>query len=259
MDLTSLPPMPSAERAKLTSYVIEAAKTAFGDGLVGAIGKGSAFKGDFIPYYSDFDVHLFVDPDQVEMLDARTPALEHALRFQEALGSIEPETYRVSSIQAFVVDAYNYPADWTPPLPGTYSVVYGQAPAWKVPSHDDLYKAAQTFFPRMRQQVPNLIGRFLDKPNSGLAPYVRLVGTCLKPAVYYGATLRGRDPVTVWTEPVGTLLPLLEDEEAEAAFGHFFTLARDWASVRQDPERLRTMLREALAGFERLSMVVAGI
>lgn len=127
-ELVPLPPMPQEPRQCLAAAIVESAKEAFGAGLLTAIGKGSAFKGDFIPYYSDFDVHLFVDSRLVPMLGPRTPSLQQALKSQSCLGRINPESFQVNSIQVFVIDALDYPKDWTPPLPGTYRVLYGNYP-----------------------------------------------------------------------------------------------------------------------------------
>lgn len=248
-----LPPMPSKARNELAERVVQAAKLTFGEGLLAAIGKGSAFKGDFVPFYSDFDVHLFIDGTTVQMLDARTPALKVALAFQRAIGAIEPEAYGVNSVQAYVVDAERYPKDWTPPLPGTYRVLHETYPkSLTVPTSEELIAKSRAFFPWIRTTIPGLIGRIVDKPDSGLAPYVRYLGTSLKPAVYHAATLQGADPVAVWAQPLARVVGMVGDSEAEAAFTYFFGEVQHWEGVRKDAEQLRTMFEVGAKGLEQL-------
>lgn len=84
-------------------------------------------KGDFIPGYSDLDLHAFVDPEA--LISGRTPKLEYTLRFQEATGRLEPQDVRVSQFQIYFLRADRTMEDWTPPVPGSYVVVYGTPPS----------------------------------------------------------------------------------------------------------------------------------
>jgi hypothetical protein len=118
--------MDPARRDALCARVIEAAIVAFGRQLRCGILKGSALKGDFIPHYSDFGVHLFVDPAAMQAVDV--PRLDRALAFQAAFGQVDPRAYAVNACQVSFIAGGRYPDGWVKPIPGTYQVVYGEPP-----------------------------------------------------------------------------------------------------------------------------------
>lgn len=252
--LSKRPPMEPALREELSSRVLDAATHVLGDGLLAAVGKGSAYKGDFVPYYSDFDIHLFVDSTRVPMIDGRTPALRPAVAFQAAMGAIDPESYGVNSIQVFWVDGRNYPEDWTPPLPGTYWLIYGELPdELRLPSEESMRQKAIQFFPWARKQARALIGRFLDKPNHAIAPLVRLLGTHLKPAAYQGAILLGANPYDVWCKPLAEVVAQVERTWLpQQGVTRFFREVWEWERVRHDPPRLRTLFKLGVETTEAL-------
>lgn len=242
--------MPERDRAALAGLLLAAGLEVFGDGLVTAILKGSAVKGDFVPGYSDFDMHLFLRSSVVPMVDGRTPALDRALAFQAAMGGLDPEAFGVSTIQVYFLDGPNYPSDRTPPIPGTYELVYGSLPPdLPQPQPDEIVTKARSFFPWARREAQAFIGRIADKPDSRLASYVRLFGTSVKPAVYHAAILRGEPPLEVWRRSVADVLPVVDPWCPSGSLDAFFAGVWRWSEVRHDPARLRALFRSGYCGL----------
>lgn len=251
--LTTFGPMPKAVRDRLTALMIDRIRAVFAEGVQGIMVKGSAIKGDFVPGYSDFDLHVFLRSDRVEMLDALTPNMEHGLAFQRAMSDIDPAQFGCSSIQLFFVDGIRYPADWAPPAPGTASLVYGELPALPTLTADEMRRRAREVVARAPRQADQLVGRILDKPDGRLASFVRLFGGTLKPAVYTAATLRGAPALEVWTWPLAQVLPLLEPDWCPSReLTAFFAEVWRWEQVHQDPERLRAMFRTGYRALHEL-------
>lgn len=234
--------MDAQVRDALTQRMLEAVLRVFGSSVRAGILKGSALKGDFIPGYSDFDLHFFVD-DAV-MRDALTPKLEYAFAFQEAIGAIDPAEYSVYSYQVYFLSAENYPPDWAKPLPGTYITIFGQLPAslTEIDPQSYIEKAPKDLAAHMRY-MQSLIGRMLDKPNTHLEPLARLSGTFIKPVPYAVATLLTKDPERIWKMPLSEVLPLVEPRAFPSrSVSAFFDLVQGWPL---DPHGWRAMIRLA--------------
>ncbi len=249
--LPDLPPMPDDQRASLTALLLAALTETFGPALQAAVVKGSAYKGGFIPGFSDFDLHAYLRSSLVPMLDPRTPSLDFALALQSAIGKIDVKPFGAGEAQVYLIDAEHYPDDWTPPLPGTYELVFGELPSGlPKPDRGRLASEARAYFPAVLRGAFAIIGRVLDKGDSSLPPLVRLLGTYLKPAPYHAAILDGADPLVVWTRPFPELLASVEPawDPARGVTRYFFEAYR-WNQVRQDPARLRAMFK---AGYEGL-------
>ncbi len=249
--------MPAAARDELVERVLAAAQAAFGSYLKGAIVKGSAYKGGFIPGYSDFDLHVLVDGTVME--GPLTPRLEYAMELQVGLGGIEREPYRVSDVQVYAVQCDAYPEEWLAPLPGTFVSVYGEYPSeWERPSKARILERSHAYLAQLPTIRASSIRSFQDKSDRGLARPVRLLGTTVKPALYCGAALFGYDPIDVWTvRPLELVQWARRQGLAMESYWEYLTSAGDWEAIRDDPDRLRTMWRSGIRALSDLDEWVA--
>lgn len=236
----------AAARDALCALVLDAARSAFGDHLRAAILKGSALKGDFIPGYSDLDIHCFVD--RAVMATPELPQLDYAFAFQAAFGGVEPRAYGVNSCQVYFLAWNDYPAGWVRPIPGTYQLIYGELPSnFTEVDPADYVVSSRQYLDGLAKWRETIIGRFLDKPDSQLAPSVRLAGIILKPSCYCVLTVLGGDPFRSWRLPIAEAAPA-----ASAAIGGtgalaaYFREVPKWPEREQDLEWLRQQLRLAL-------------
>lgn len=227
-------------RREVLQHLKEALEYAFGSRILCVLLKGSVCKKDFIPYFSDCDIHVFASSEV--MAGERAPKLPYALRFQKAFGSIDPEAYGVSQFQVYIIDAKRYPPDWTPPLPGTYQVVMGcKQPLWPMPDARTLYSSARVFLDALPRQIETFTVRFLDKPHERLGGVVRLLWTLMKPAAYQSAVVLGEDPISVWCSPLQEILAVVEPKTGCNGWSQFVAGVQPWQQVRNDPGRLRQL------------------
>jgi hypothetical protein len=249
MALEALPPKLRDALARL----VAACRETFGDALRCVIVKGSALKGDFLFGYSDLDIHAFVDPEA--LVGDRTPTLDHALRFQEAIGGMTPRDAGASQFQVYFLRADRPPEDWTPAVPGSYAVVYGEPPPALTNWRDaDFVGQAARNLAGIPGEVLMLTGRILDKPDTSLAAYVRLAGTFVKGRAYSAAIRASGDPERALGMRTTELLRYLESRDPSlAAVRRFFDFAASWERVERDPPYAREAFRAAIAALETLA------
>lgn len=237
---------------ELSGRIVAAALGTLGDQARAIILKGSAITGDFFPYYSDLDVHVYTDP--AAMRAPRSPRPELAFRFQASIAALDPASYQVSQAQVIFISTGDHPTDWTAPLPGSYRVLHGALP-------DHLQRVDE---PRVRARAladlrgldrwaNSLIESMVDKPDGQLAAGVRLTGTILKPSLRQAATLLGAPAIEVWRWPLGRVLALVEPAllpEREAS--GYFAGAQRWVDVRGDGVALRAMAMVGIRALDTL-------
>lgn len=246
MGFRDLPP----EMREAIDAIVRACRSAFGPHLRCVILKGSALKGDFVRNYSDLDLHAFVDPET--LMSDRTPTLDYAMRFQAAIGGLEPRDVGASQFQVYFLRSDRPPAGWAPAVPGSYEVVYGEIPPalvnWK---GFDFQGQAREGLRRIPEDRRMLVDRTLDKPNSRLPTYVRLAGTYLKNHAYSAAILASGDPAWALGLPGNQLAKYLEGlDRSLAPVGQFFVLVNAWGRVESDAGYARLAFRKAIEALE---------
>lgn len=247
------PPLDSDLAAEIERKVIDAATTVLEDRVVAVVVKGSAINGDFIPYFSDFDAHIYVD--ETALRGPRSLSLEYTLRFQELFSNIEPDRYQVSQVQVIFLAATGRPDDWLPPVPGTYRVVHGSLPAGLTVLDEDMFeRQARAGLKGIDDLTNGFLERIVDKPDGALAPIVRLMGTFLKPALRQAATVLGAPPIDIWTWSQTRVLDAVEPAVIpDGAASSYFSRAQHWSSARNDPSQLRAMIVDAHSAFGSLA------
>lgn len=243
--------MDPAKQAAALARIQEAARKAFGRGVRSIVLKGSARRADFIPGYSDLDVHIYVAP--LFLRGDRVPELEPALAFQREIGPLDPAEYGVHSFQIYFVNARHYPEDWTKPLPRTYDLVYGTPIDDQEPRARRVQRAHDTLRESARQ-VPVLVGRFVDKPDAALPSLVRLAGIYLKGAILSAAIVVTGDPEVESGRTVDGLVEVVREGGVDVApLVAFLAAVRGWETLRQDPEGCRQAFRHAIEALDAVA------
>ena len=238
---------------RVISIVVTACRKAFREGLVCVILKGSAVKGDFIPGYSDLDFHVFLKPEA--MGGEKSPNLDDAITFQRLMGTINPQDFGASQFQVFFLNAEKYPKEWLPPTAGTYKVVWGTTPPTLQTLDDATYvRYARQFLESIDTDKQNLIGRFIDKPNSRAPAIVRLLGTILKGHLYSVSMLLLSQSKTALRLKLDSIIPLVEEGIGSAGhISRFFAHVSNWSRIQETPELARNAFREGIAALEEIS------
>lgn len=234
-------------RVEAVELLLAALRDCFGETLRCVLLKGSTLKGDFIPGYSDLDLHSFLSPEV--MIGRAAPRPELAMRFQASIGKLEPRDYDCNSFQLYFLNYDRYPEGWAKPVPGSYVVLHGELPPGFTDVTADEYRAhAREALRRLPVAVAQLIERGIDKPDRSLPPILRLAGIELKQATYAAASLLAEDPLVTWTLPRPEVLVRLSEAqlpylpELRAAFA---ALER-WDELIADPDAVRATFLAAL-------------
>ncbi len=238
-------------RNKAVEAIKLAALQAFEGRVRAVLLKGSALRDDFIPEYSDLDVHIYIPSDLMQ--SSRAPRLEYAVRFQEAVGSLDPADYGVDSFQIYFIDAEHYPEDWSKPLEGTYELIYG-APVEDASTPEERLRRSREHLEACPSHIASLLGRFVDKPDTSLPNVVRLAGATLKGFVYSAVMVTASAPEIVARKSVQDLLKILGDGGVHTSPSEiFFSRMQDWSELKQDPGRCREAFRLAIRGMQNIS------
>ena len=251
--MTYLPPASLPARTEEAARLLLAALQAcFPDDLRGVLLKGSTIKGDFVPGYSDLDLHVFLRPEA--MIAPRAPHPVAAMRFQAAIGGLDPREFGCNSFQVIFLDWSRYPEDWARPVPGSYQVLLGELPpGFTEVSAENYRRHARAGLARLDRAIAQLIERAVDKPDRNLPPILRLAGIELKGAVYSAATLITPDPLSVWRQPLWQVLDLLKPQlDFQPALAACFYGLADWQHLRHQPERVRRTFIEILEALAAL-------
>jgi hypothetical protein len=251
--MTRLPPMDPAVADELGRRIVDMSRDVLGDDLHAVTVKGSAIYGDFIPDFSDFDVHLYV-AGRV-MRGPMAPTVDVAFRFQERFAEIDVPAYRVSQIQVFFLSIDNYPTEWTPPLPSAYRVLFGTIPpVGPELTPEFIRRNARTGLVGCTRWIDTLLTRIVDKPDDLLEDHVRLAGTILKAALYQAAIELGEDPFEVWTWSLSDVLDRVEPELMPSRSAtRYYRDAWHWSEVRRDGASLRRMGRNGIDALDALA------
>jgi hypothetical protein len=251
--MTRLPPMDPARAHELGQRVVDLARDTLGDALHAVTVRGSAIFGDFIPDFSDFDAHLYVDARV--MRSPITPTPDITFRFQERFSEIDVPAYRVSQVQVFFISASHHPPEWTPPVPGTYRVLYGAIPPGGPELTADLLRRnARAGLIECARWVDTLLTRMVDKPDDRLPDPVRLTGTILKAALYQAVIELGEDPFAVWQWPLADALDRVESTLMPSRPAtRYYRDAWRWSEAQHDGATLRRMARHGIDALDTLS------
>jgi hypothetical protein len=250
--LRFMPPS-NEEVNRAADLVISACKTVFTKNLECVTLKGSTLKGDFIPGYSDYDFHVFLSPQVMD--DERTLKIDYALRFQKAFGHARPEDFGASQFQIYFISSQRYPADWAPPVKGTFKVFFGKLPASIQKADDELYiQQAREYLRMVDSARKTIVGRFVDKPNERVLPVMRLLGATLKSYMHSILILLQKKPQETLRLKLNQMIsPVEEGINSEGHFASFFEHVSNWPRVQQDSDYAREAFKE---GIEALSKIV---
>lgn len=250
---------PPLNRLLFAQRVSDAVVSVLGELTKAVILKGSTLKPEeFIEGYSDLDLHVFVDPSALRA--PRVLSLDYALSVQRALGGLAPSEAGFDKLQVIFIDATRYPADWTPPTPGTYRLLHGTLPDSAAPLPPEQAQAlAKERLKDCRRMADSLLDSIVDKPDSALTSYTRLAGTILKGGVFSAdaaLTIGLESPTRSFSERLNRV--------NEAAFGaddnspliRFFQALTDWQAIKTDTDRLRALFQDAVVSLDALAEIV---
>lgn len=241
---------PRAQLEKSIDKIVSACRSTFREELHCVILKGSIVTGDFIPGYSDIDIHAYVEDRILE--EGKVPKLEYALKFQEAVGQLKPEDAGVSQFEVYFLPADGKREGWNPPVPGTFRILYGYpVPAMKMPPLKEYLENEWKYLAEVRRRRLDIIGKFVDKPDSSLPALVRLTGTCLKGFIYALYSVMSKNPERA--SPLDQLLcnVCIQVPDLSCAV-YFFQTVRNWSTLTENSEQMRKTFAYGIRALEAI-------
>lgn len=232
--------------------IVKACKGIFGEYLLCVILKGSGQNHDFVPDYSDIDIHAYVEPRVLE--ERKSPKLEYVIRFQEAIGRLDPKKAGVSQFQVYFLPADRRIEGWNPPVPGTYEILHGApVPAMQMTSLHEYLEQEWRYLSEARRDRLDLLGKFVDKPNSSISGLVRLTGTCLKGLLYAFSCVLTKDPGRAFSLTLDQMLSYACEQSQELSHARsFFDAITNWGEIEKDPRKAREAFALGIRALEAI-------
>ena len=231
--------------------VLETLKKVFTKNLSAVAVKGSVVRGDFIPYFSDLDIHVFAN--EKALMLGQAPRPEAAMALQEVIGELDLEAFQLSSIQLTFNNADRRPRTWSPSPPEVSRVLYGSLPPYDL-SSDNWQDDALSVLEELEKEMTYELRSVPDKDNDGLARIVRRQGVFLKGGAYSLAGLIMKDIKRAQLLPYWELDNYLFNQtNGRVDLRPFHEHARDWKAVRNNPPLLRKMFVIATAQLQELA------
>ena len=235
------------------NLVVSACKKTFSSNFECVVLKGSAVKGDFIPYYSDFDFHVFLKPKVMD--SERVPKTNYALKFQKTFGHVKPEDFGVSQFQIYFINSQRYPVDWVPPVEGTFKVIWGKMPLAAMEADNQVYvQHAKGYLKTVEDARRDIVERFVDKPDTRISTFVRLLGVTLKGYMHSVLILLTNNPKDSLRLRLDEMIPQVEKGiNSRGHFNVFFNQISDWTKIQQNGDKARTAFKIGTAALEEIA------
>ena len=211
---------------------------------------GSVLKEDFIPDYSDADIHVYVADAVLE--ERGSPQFDYAIRFQAAIGRLKPRDAGVSQFQVSFISSQKDP-DWNPPIAGTYVALYGtEVPAMQMHPLSEYLEKERCQLSRVVDVRLALLRRFADKSDTAGVGIVRLMGTELKGLLYALCALVTQDPIQTFRSPLSTVRKNLSGIPDLSSAQEFFKAVREWKKIETDPEKMREAFSSGIKALKAI-------
>jgi len=165
---------------------------------------------------------------------------------------LKPGDAGVSQFQVYFLPAERRREGWNPPAPGTFRVLYGcLVPAMEMPPLNEYLENEWEYLGEARQCRLDILGRFVDKPDSSLPAMVRLTGTCLKGLLYALYSVLSKNPEKAFSSPLDQLLRDACNRIPDLSCAtQFFQVVRNWPVLTRDPKQMREALAWGIRALE---------
>jgi hypothetical protein len=232
----------------LVTRAITTLRTTFGERLTSVVLAGSVAKNDWVPFWSDLDLHAFV----ADLASVRVTAHD-AVTLQRDLGPLVRDLYQLATIQVLLFDATGYPKTFVSPVPGTFEIVYGTPPEGACTDEEIYYAHAHNLLGSLRTRVTRVAANFASATDDELPAVVRQLSGLVKDGLYATAAVVSERPTLGLAlhrdELISTVARHVDDQVSLAVF---YRLAGDWRTVRREGDALRQMFT---AGCEAVGSI----
>ena len=186
------------ELEKINGYLLDSLETVFGDEILCALIHGSAVKGGMIRGFSDLDVQVFLKESSFDEFGLR---LEKSLAIQKLIGELDVTTIGASYLQMYFHDPLQMPEWYTPPVKGSYQILFGELPKELDYNIENFKERMKTKLENLNETIAHSVRGFTDSSNKTLPRRVRYVATMVFPTMYSFLSFDADDPTVIWVKP----------------------------------------------------------
>ena len=206
-------------------------------------------KDEWIPIWSDLDVHAFIVNLDSDGLD-----VDDAIGLQRAMGDFDRDHYQLAAIQLLFFDARGYPRTFAPPVVGTFEVIFGEPPKTSPRVDEDMYfDRACGILQSLRQKATRVASNFASAPDEDLAGVIRQLSGAIKDGLYASAVVLSERPTLGLALRRDELLSLVGDKVRNGRdLREFYRFADNWKTVQHDADTLRAMFAAGCGGLSSI-------
>ncbi len=222
------------EPRDLLPGTVDALKAMFGDRLRCVLLTGSVAKSEWIPGWSDLDIHALVDGLNIIGLG---PGVARA--GQRNLGPLDRHRHQLGSLQLMLIDADRYPRGFVPPV--TYELVFGELPRALTEVPAQVYwDKVDADLGSLRMKALAIASAFMSSTDAELPAVVQKVAGLLKDGLYATTVTIVGDPLRGLALRRAELLSLVGARMGNGSeLRRFYALLERWDLTLQDADSLR--------------------
>lgn len=188
---------------QVSAQVVAALQRVFGDKLEAVVLHGSAAKGGYIPYFSDFDFVVF---------HHGSFSYKEALALQKAMGRVNPLPFAYLQASQFINLDRSGSLHTAALVPGGYHIIYGFLPTGALYTKDDLREKGREWLESLPEMISTDLKAWSVATGTTRSRLIRVGMTRLLPALRAMLVQHGRDPVTVWSASLPKLIKLCDQQ-----------------------------------------------
>ena len=186
------------ELGKTTENLMKGLQEIFNEQIICALIHGSTVKGGMIKDFSDLDVQVFL---KETAFDEYGLNLDQSMQIQEFIGDMDFNTIGAYYLQMYFHNSKNMPDWYTPPVKGSYQLLYGELPEELEYNVQDFQNKMVGDLKNLKETIANLIRNFVDSSNKTLFRRVRYLSTVIFPIMYSFLSYNYPEPEKIWVKP----------------------------------------------------------
>ncbi len=221
--------------------VVEALLAHFGSRLTTVVLAGSVARNDWIPYWSDLDIHVFLRGRPASGL-----APDDLFEVRTALRALDPTDYGLARLQLRTFDASGYSIAFVAPWPGTSELAWGAPPVTPELAYlETAYGAkAEDGLTKLDRALAKLGEAYVCSSDQDVPDVVFGLGSIVKDALF-GAGILLDGPERTLTARRDDLAKRVGDAVSDSGSAlRFFTFARRWRQVSTNTSTLQQMFED---------------
>jgi hypothetical protein len=231
---------PQKQQKVIFTYLEDSLQNIFGEELYCLLVHGSIVKGGMIEGFSDLDVQVFLQPNSFNDFGLK---LEKAMELQELVGDLNIQEIGAAYLQILFINIQDIPDWYTPPIKGTYKILFGQLPENLNYSMKDFQVKIKKSLLELPSVIENLIRNFADSSNEQISRRTRYVATKVFPIMYSLLSYDIDHPDKIWSQDKLTICNLFQkryaNQQISEMLTQFFSCIRKIPDDKTDLELLK--------------------